>query len=75
MRHFATSPVDLSERRNEMREQLTLFEERNAEVDDLKASRSGTFVNNRNFKWENRKHRVPLKEGLLWIGGEIDHGA
>lgn len=23
----------------------------------------------RNIKWKNRKHRVPLKEGLLWIEG------
>lgn len=23
----------------------------------------------RNVKWKNRKHRVPLKEGRLWIGG------
>ena len=23
----------------------------------------------RNIKWKNRKHRVPLKEGRLWIRG------
>lgn len=23
----------------------------------------------RNVKWKNRKHRVPLKEGRLWIRG------
>jgi hypothetical protein len=23
----------------------------------------------RNIKWKNRKHRVPLKEGLLWVEG------
>lgn len=26
-------------------------------------------LRNRNVKWKNRKHRVPLKEGLLWIEG------
>lgn len=26
-------------------------------------------LRDRNIKWKNRKHRVPLKEGLLWIGG------
>jgi hypothetical protein len=26
-------------------------------------------LRDRNVKWENRKHRVPLKEGLLWIEG------
>lgn len=26
-------------------------------------------LRDRNIKWENRKHRVPLKEGLLWIEG------
>lgn len=26
-------------------------------------------VRDRNVKWKNRKHRVPLKEGLLWIEG------
>jgi hypothetical protein len=24
-------------------------------------------LRDRNVKWKNRKHRVPLKEGLLWI--------
>jgi hypothetical protein len=24
---------------------------------------------NRNIKWKNRKHRVPLKEGRLWVEG------
>lgn len=24
-------------------------------------------LRDRNIKWKNRKHRVPLKEGLLWI--------
>lgn len=23
----------------------------------------------RNLKWKNRKHRVPLKEGVLWVSG------
>jgi len=23
----------------------------------------------RNIKWKNRKHRIPLKEGLLWVKG------
>jgi hypothetical protein len=23
----------------------------------------------RNVKWKNRKHRVPLKEGRLWVEG------
>jgi hypothetical protein len=26
-------------------------------------------LRDRNVKWRNRKHRVPLKEGLLWIEG------
>ena len=26
-------------------------------------------LRDRNMKWKNRKHRVPLKEGLLWIEG------
>jgi hypothetical protein len=26
-------------------------------------------VRDRNIKWKNRKHRVPLKEGLLWVQG------
>lgn len=26
-------------------------------------------LRDRNTKWQNRKHRVPLKEGLLWIEG------
>lgn len=26
-------------------------------------------IRDRNIKWKNRKHRVPLKEGRLWIGG------
>ena len=26
-------------------------------------------VRDRNIKWKNRKHRVPLKEGFLWIQG------
>ncbi|SDG17946.1 hypothetical protein SAMN05216241_106118 [Limimonas halophila] len=26
-------------------------------------------VRDRNIKWKNRKHRVPLKEGILWIRG------
>ncbi len=26
-------------------------------------------LRDRNIKWKNRKHRVPLKEGLLWIWG------
>lgn len=26
-------------------------------------------LRDRNSKWKNRKHRVPLKEGLLWIEG------
>jgi hypothetical protein len=32
---------------------------------------SGTFekVRDRNIKWKNRKHRVPLKEGRLWLKG------
>ena len=24
-------------------------------------------VRDRNLKWKNRKHRVPLKEGRLWV--------
>jgi 16S rRNA G966 N2-methylase RsmD len=33
--------------------------------------RNFTFekLRDRNVKWKNRKHRVPLKEGLLWIEG------
>jgi hypothetical protein len=23
----------------------------------------------RNIKWKNRKHKIPLKEGQLWIKG------
>jgi len=26
-------------------------------------------LRDRNIKWKNRKHRVPLKEGILWIEG------
>lgn len=26
-------------------------------------------LRDRNVKWKNRKHRIPLKEGLLWIEG------
>jgi len=26
-------------------------------------------LRDRNIKWKNRKHRVPLKEGVLWIEG------
>lgn len=26
-------------------------------------------LRDRNIKWKNRKHRVPLKEGLLWVEG------
>lgn len=26
-------------------------------------------LRDRNIKWKNRKHRVPLKEGILWIDG------
>jgi len=26
-------------------------------------------LRDRNIKWKNRKHRVPLKEGILWIKG------
>jgi hypothetical protein len=26
-------------------------------------------IRDRNTKWKNRKHKVPLKEGLLWIKG------
>ena len=26
-------------------------------------------LRDRNTKWKNRKHRVPLKEGLLWVAG------
>mgnify|MGYP001183561676 FL=1 len=26
-------------------------------------------IRDRNVKWKNRKHRVPLKEGRLWIDG------
>jgi hypothetical protein len=28
-----------------------------------------TVLRQRNIKWENRKHRVPLHEGHLWING------
>ena len=24
-------------------------------------------LRDRNIKWKNRKHRVPLHEGLLWV--------
>lgn len=27
-------------------------------------------IRQRNIKWKNRKHTVPLQEGRLWIGGE-----
>ena len=32
---------------------------------------SWTFekLRDRNVKWKNRKHRVPLKEGILWLKG------
>ena len=26
-------------------------------------------IRDRNTKWRNRKHRVPLKEGILWVEG------
>ena len=26
-------------------------------------------IRDRNMKWRNRKHRVPLKEGILWVEG------
>ena len=26
-------------------------------------------LRDRNIKWKNRKHRVPLKEGRLWVQG------
>lgn len=26
-------------------------------------------LRDRNIKWKNRKHNVPLKEGRLWING------
>ncbi len=26
-------------------------------------------IRDRNVKWKNRKHRVPLQEGLLWVQG------
>ena len=26
-------------------------------------------IRDRNVKWKNRKHRVPLHEGFLWVGG------
>lgn len=26
-------------------------------------------IRDRNMKWKNRKHRVPLKEGVLWVEG------
>jgi hypothetical protein len=26
-------------------------------------------IRDRNIKWKNRKHRIPLKEGRLWIKG------
>ncbi|HIK11340.1 MAG TPA: DNA modification methylase [Oscillatoriaceae cyanobacterium M33_DOE_052] len=28
-----------------------------------------TKLRDRNTKWKNRKHRVPLQEGILWISG------
>ena len=33
--------------------------------------KSFTFekLRDRNLKWKNRKHRVPLKEGILWVEG------
>jgi hypothetical protein len=33
--------------------------------------KSFTFekIRDRNIKWKNRKHRVPLKEGILWVEG------
>ena len=33
--------------------------------------KSFTFerLRSRNIKWKNRKHRVPLQEGILWING------
>lgn len=33
--------------------------------------KSYTFqkIRDRNVKWKNRKHRVPLHEGLLWVSG------
>jgi hypothetical protein len=33
--------------------------------------KSYTFekLRDRNVKWKNRKHTVPLKEGRLWIQG------
>lgn len=30
---------------------------------------SFTKTRDRNIKWKNRKHRVPLQEGHLWVGG------
>lgn len=30
---------------------------------------SFTKIRDRNVKWKNRKHRHPLQEGYLWIGG------
>lgn len=32
-------------------------------------SYSFTKTRNRNIKWKNRKHRVPLQEGHLWVEG------
>jgi hypothetical protein len=32
-------------------------------------ARSFEKTRDRNIKWKNRKHTVPLKEGRLWIGG------
>ncbi len=26
-------------------------------------------IRDRNVKWKNRKHRVPLSEGILWVRG------
>jgi hypothetical protein len=26
-------------------------------------------IRDRNTKWKNRKHRVPLHEGILWVEG------
>lgn len=26
-----------------------------------------TKLRDRNTKWKNRKHRVPLQEGILWV--------
>jgi hypothetical protein len=42
-----------------------------AELAVASGFRSSRFdkLRDRNIKWKNRKHRVPLKEGLLWIEG------